>query len=335
MTDRVSEISSRDRRAAEKWVMRMLDEPERNAQGLSNWIAQKPARRDLYLTLMRDVEAAGQAAAHIKLPEPQHRAKSIGLWKAFPVFAAAALLLGLLIASGLFSRSPDPRASQIAAGEGSPSAFTTKVGEVRTEQLSDGSVLILDTDTVVLVTIGPDSRVVELRRGRARFTVAHDKSRPFFVRAGGVETRATGTVFDVTFRDSVSVHLIEGGVEIRVTGRSDTLPQQKLMLRPGQLLAVTHGQNRSVAVISARPSEQQWVNGVKSFDNVAIGDIISEANTYSSTKIELSDPALGEQALFADLDIRNIERVAEAISGFLDLTIDRSRPNRLLLVPKK
>lgn len=335
MTDRGSDITARDRRAAEKWVMRMLDEPERYAQGLSNWIAQKPARRDLYLTLMRDVEAAGQAAADIKLPEPQYRASFTGLWKALPVFAVAALLVGLLIAVGIFSRSPDPSTTQITAKEESPTAFRTKVGEVRTEQLADGSVLILDTDTVALVTIDADSRVVELRRGRARFTVAHDKSRPFFVRAGGVETRATGTVFDVTFRDSVSVHLIEGGVEIRVTGRAGGLPQQKLILRPGQFLAVTHGQYRSVAVISAQPSEQQWVNGVKSFDNVAIGDIISEANTYSSTKIELSEPALGQQALFADLDIRNIERVAEAISGFLDLTIDRSRPNRLLLVPKK
>ena len=77
------------------------------------------------------------------------------------------------------------------------------------------------------------------------------------------------------------------------------------------------------------------MSGVKSFDTVPISDVIAEANSYSETKIELATPALGRREIFADIDIREIERVAQAISAFLDLGIDRSETNKLILTEKK
>ena len=77
------------------------------------------------------------------------------------------------------------------------------------------------------------------------------------------------------------------------------------------------------------------MTGVKSFDNVPISDVIAEANSYSETKIELATPALGGREIFADIDIRDIERVAQAVSNFLQLDIDRSHPNKLILTEKK
>jgi transmembrane sensor len=74
---------------------------------------------------------------------------------------------------------------------------------------------------------------------------------------------------------------------------------------------------------------------VKSFDNVPISDVIAEANSYNETKIELATPALGHREIFADIDIRDIQRVAQALASFLDVTIDRSKPNKLILTEKK
>jgi transmembrane sensor len=141
-------------------------------------------------------------------------------------------------------------------------------------------------------------------------------------------------VFDVLYRNSLAVHLIEGGVEVKMPAPNAGAPKT-FALKPGQIFALSHGQAPQSLVMPARRSDQQWVSGVKSFDNVPIREVIAEANSYSSSKIELSPPSLGDRQIFADIDIRDIERVAEAISGYLDLHIDRSQKSRLLLIPKK
>ena len=39
MTEDHGAITAQDRRAAQKWVLRMLDEPELHAQSLADWIS--------------------------------------------------------------------------------------------------------------------------------------------------------------------------------------------------------------------------------------------------------------------------------------------------------
>jgi transmembrane sensor len=102
--------------------------------------------------------------------------------------------------------------------------------------------------------------------------------------------------------------------------------------QPSHILAYEAGHTPAIALLLAKASEPQWVNGLNSFDNVPISDVIAEANSYSETKIVLATPALGQRKIFADIDISNLERVAQALATFLDLSIDRSQPNRLRLV---
>jgi transmembrane sensor len=281
---------------------------------------------------MNDVQAAGHAGGVLDLSPPRLPAQN-PLWiKSVPVLAAASIL-GLLIAAGILFQTMRTQYPQMAGGV-TPAPFVTKVGEVRTVKLADGSQVVLDTDTAISVAMTADRRDLILKRGRARFIVAHDAARPFFVKAGGMVVRATGTVFDVLFRSNVAVHLIEGGVEVELASQH-TRSARKILLRPGQILAFSHGHEPQTLVIPARRSDEQWVNGVKSFDNVPIREVIAEANSYSDTRIELMPPSLGDREIFADIHIRDIERVAEAISGFLDLDIDRTEKGRLILSPRK
>jgi transmembrane sensor len=136
-------------------------------------------------------------------------------------------------------------------------------------------------------------------------------------------------------RSGARISPIEGSLVIGFTRVARAGQPKNLELRAGQLLIVEAGQEADISVIPAPRSEQQWVGGVKSFDNVPINEVIAEANNYSETKIELATPALGNREIFADIDIRDIERVAQALSAFLDLTIDRSQPNKLILTEKK
>src|SRR3546814_14166765 len=78
--------------------------------------------------------------------------------------------------------------------------LASKSGEIRTVALEDGSRVTLDTDTILHIAYSPTERGLKLERGRARFDVSYDASRPFVVFAGGGSITAHGTVFDVAVR---------------------------------------------------------------------------------------------------------------------------------------
>src|SRR5690606_5608621 len=94
--------------------------------------------------------------------------------------------------------------------------YRTAVGEQAREVLPDGSSVTLNTDTEVHVRYLAGERLVRMVRGEAHFTVAHDVSRPFGVRAGDHIVQAVGTAFNVRLqpRGEVEVMVTDGVVRI-------------------------------------------------------------------------------------------------------------------------
>ena len=97
----------------------------------------------------------------------------------------------------------------------------TAIGQHRAVRLADGSVAALNTDSALDIAYRPARRDLSLRRGEAWFQVAHNRARPFEVRAGRVHVRATGTAFSVRRdADGVTVVVSEGSVLAWVDGAS-------------------------------------------------------------------------------------------------------------------
>ncbi len=347
MTDTAAARAERDEQMAMEWAMTILSDPNAVPDPLaldrlgahqsefSAWVAADPSRKDRYLSIVRAMLEGSKAAARLGMRPPQSKPpiKDHSFTQS-PIVLAASLAFVLLAAAGIWWRSEGPAPSLIAQSE-ARTPIETRIGEVRTERLADGTSVILDTDTLLLVRMTAKERSVEIKRGRARFSVAQDARRPFLVHGGGTDVMSEGGSFDISVRNGVRISPIESILTLAVRRPVPGGQPRSLQLRPGQLLTLEAGQATELSVISAPRSEQQWVTGVKSFDNVPINDVIAEANSYSDTKIELATAALGRREIFADIEIRDIERVARAISAFLDLGIDRSQPHRLILTEKK
>ncbi len=93
--------------------------------------------------------------------------------------------------------------------------YTTAVGEQRAVALPDGSTVLLNTDSEVRVELSRHLRRIELARGEALFSVAHDPARPFEVHALQGVTTAVGTQFDVEIvRSGAAVSVLEGTVTV-------------------------------------------------------------------------------------------------------------------------
>ncbi|NNF99435.1 MAG: DUF4880 domain-containing protein [Desulfobacteraceae bacterium] len=111
--------------------------------------------------------------------------------------------------------------------------FQTATGEQTIVHLKDGSKVALDSETVITAKITRSKRQIELKIGRAIFSVAHDRKRPFVVTAGHVSVRALGTEFKVSKKhaDRISVAVLSGSVQINRTPYYAAVNNVETMIR--------------------------------------------------------------------------------------------------------
>lgn len=323
-------------RAAAAWVLRMDEDPVRHEVGLRRWIGTDQARGDAYNSAYRSFHCAAAAARQIYAPEtirsPSRRSGAnagrrprLVLVSSLSLVVAAAVLLTLNRLD--FLARKDTQAGQV---------YETKVGEVRSVRLADGSRLVIDTATAVRIAFTSTTREVTLVRGRVRFDVARDAARPFIVSASGARITDRGTVFDVENYGVVNVRLISGAVDINLPRATAGSNKPVVHLRPGQQFHFDPAKAGASQAPQPVPiSDLQWVSGMKTFDDVPVADIIAEVNRYSTTKIVLADPTIGSRRVFLDLDIRDSSEVVENLAKYLGLKVDKSNESALILRPQQ
>lgn len=311
------------RREAHRWSMRMHgDDAPAHREAFELWRAAHPRNAAIYEQLERQREQAG-LLAHTRVGQarslPDRRRPN-----AFHArYAVALAVIILTIGFGLWLRGPAPVGGDrhVAASQ-----IASRIGEIRKVALPDGSVVTLDTDSIIQPVFSAGERRIILTHGRARFSVAHDVNRPFVVLAGGGAVIAHGTVFDVRLLEGrVSVTLLSGAVDVRHDPPGDPALRRASVTRlsPGERTSFS----RAGLLAPPRPaptSDSAWTSGMLSFDAARLEDAIAEANRYSLAKIRLSDPATGELRItgaYRASDTAGFARALAASFG-LDVTTD-------------
>jgi transmembrane sensor len=169
--------------------------------------------------------------------------------------------------------------------------YTTAVGEFRRIPLSDGSVLGLNTDSVVRVDMSGTHRVVELQRGEALFTVAHDATRPFDVHSGAVVVRAVGTQFSVRKRDETSADVLVS------EGRISINPPSSSTFGMGSYMKVRNGRISTTLLPANDITDRLWWVTTQrlTVKGATVSEVVAELNRYNVSKIVIQAPGLAEQ----------------------------------------
>lgn len=213
---------------------------------------------------------------------------------------------------------------------GDRAQFASLVGQVRTIRLTDGSHILLDSDSLVALRFDTRRRLIDLRRGRARFDVAHGV-RPFSVTANAVEVTATGTLFDVSLTTSnvVDVHLIRGtvGVARRTTNAATSPPP--IVLHAGQSARLSN--NGRLARSAAQPADTAWPSLRMEFDRARLADVVERANRNSIDTIVVPDKAVADLKVSGTFRVDNAQLLAERLVALFDLDIDRRTPGIIIL----
>jgi transmembrane sensor len=259
------------------------------------------------------------------------------------------------------------RALHALAGE---TLYRTGVGERLAVVLEDGSELTLNTDSRAVIDYGEAARSVILARGQALFEVAHDKTRPFEVRAGGRKITALGTAFDVRLSKArLEVTLIEGRVKVEedaagamneerqaaegeqrparedngvLPGTSHVSHLTSHVLKPGQQLIVA---TAGPALPSAPPAEPvirqadvrrtaSWRNGQVIFENDPLAEAVEEINRYGGRRVVLADQDLADLRVSGIFNIGNTTIFVETLTRYFPLYVAAADQNRIVLAER-
>ncbi|MDC0000319.1 FecR family protein [Porticoccaceae bacterium] len=203
-------------------------------------------------------------------------------------FASAALVMvALMVMINLYPGDPNHR------------AYHTAIGEQRSIDLPDGSVMQLNTASQVKIDFNDSTRTVRLIEGEAHFDVAHNKARPFEVSAGSGLVRAIGTAFTVYLNNQqVEVTVTEGQVEVApkqaqpIEGTADIsnpkVSANQHITYNGNADPV---RNLEQAEITKKLS---WRQGMLLFSGESLEQVVSQVSRYTTNTIIITDPTISD-----------------------------------------
>ncbi len=208
----------------------------------------------------------------------------------------------------------------------------------------DGSIIECPAGTRFTMEMDATSRRVFLDAGEAHFQVAKDPSRPFVVRAQGVDIRAVGTAFAVNLAaGTVEVLVTEGRVVVdQVTETNERSPSGRpaALVQAGEHMVVTVDPSEvdestvsQPQPISSAATAQRlsWRSTRFEFSGAPLSEVIAAINRVSEERdtphFVLRDPDLGHlrlSGLFRPDDTQAVIRILE--NGF-GLSVTRTEDN--------
>lgn len=174
--------------------------------------------------------------------------------------------------------------------------YHTGKGELKSIALTDGSTVLLNTNSTLSVDYSSQQRIISLQ-GEAYFKVAADARRPFEVKTESGRVRALGTAFEVKQLDSdMAVTVYEHSVRVAFV-QGETIDR----LEEGQRITLTQQQIGPIENVNLKQSKA-WQEHLLVFKNQPLQQVITELNRYRSGKVIIVDHNLAEHLVTGVFD---------------------------------
>lgn len=326
MKDRSLDADAQALRWYSRHSLQTLSSLERAA--LERWLAD-PAHRAAWDRIDAPARLLAEGAAASEMLELRSAALAqiaghAGFRLPYLAAIAAALILVLIGTWALLPLSSD--------GMGMPvTRYATRIGEHRSIQIADGSILTLNTGTILEVRMTAERREVRLLKGQALFKVAKDPSRPFDVLVADRRITALGTMFDVRLdtRQRISVLLAEGSVEVaplRLHGLRALVPSlSRERLTPGERLSTTD--SGLVEIVNDDVERDlAWRKGQMIFRDDPLSLAVNEMNRFTTRQLLIDDPRIAALPLSGVFSTDRPDDFIAAITAFYPLKTEGSSP---------
>jgi len=228
----------------------------------------------------------------------------------------------------------------------------TVVGEQKSLNLPDGSVVLLNTNTQVRVEYSPQFRDIRLLQGEAHFTVAKDSEHPFRVYAGSSRIQAVGTAFAVHLKDQdVNVTVTEGKVALAVRALisesaaesgADAMLNDFATLQAGQTTVISGNPQREAHLQAAADSIQtvtlpeierrlSWRQGLLTYNGEPLEQVVAEISRYTNLSIQIEDPSVKAIKIGGQFQVGETEAMLASLEANFALRVTRLDDDRVVL----
>ncbi len=206
-----------------------------------------------------------------------------------------------------------------------PADYATRVGVQQAARLTDGTRLVLDSDSAVDLVFSPEERRIDIRAGRAFFDVGADK-RPFRIVANGVSIRDIGTRFSVE-RDGDAVRVAVWDGEVAVQPGSERSTEQ--MLRAGQ----TGGFAGKFLPVRTVPADISfaWLEHRLFFEQATLGEVVGALRRYHRGWIVIGNARLAAMQVSGGYDTQDVPAAIEDLARLSGATLTRVSDRLLVL----
>jgi transmembrane sensor len=287
-----SEPTPETRQAFERWLRADAQHELawQRAHSLKGIVEQVPPR------LLRDT---------LQTVDEQRRARGQSRRRALKLLSVACIgLFAAWLATPQLLRPPSP-----------DHHASTAVGERRTLQLDDGTVLILNTDSALTARLDGEQRRIVLHRGEIMVSTGADAQapakRPFWVDTPVGSMEALGTRFVVRLdqprsdsrSDSLSdprrarISVQEGAVELHPTAGGATA-----VVNAGESRWL--GRDGTQAAAPLGFADDAWIDGVIVARNLRLADLAAELARYRVGEVDCDER-------IADLPVSGVFHVAD------------------------
>jgi transmembrane sensor len=220
----------------------------------------------------------------------------------------------------------------------------TSIGEQKVVSLADGSVIHLNTDSLVTVDFSDTQRNVNLVRGEAHFEVAHDESRPFIVKAADNTVTAVGTAFNVQINNAHQFELLVTDGKVLVKNQLDNLPiipseeSSHPLESSGELMVA--GQKAVVSQQSIQQltlSNQQvqndlaWQQGMLVFHGEPLAEALQEISRYTSINFTLADEQVKQRRVAGYFKAGDIQGLLFALENNFNIVYSKQDDQTIVL----
>ena len=303
-------MDSRVRDEAAHWFVRLQDAQLSAAerQQFDVWRNEQPQHQyefDVLQGVWNATDVLPKARLQALCDAPAERPKRRAVLRYAVAASGVAVALGLGLFSGL--DHPKPYSAE----------FSTRLGEHRQVALPDGSVMDLNSRSVVAVHYESGRRGVELKQGEAMFSVEHDTHRPFVVVAGAGQVTVTGTRFDVRRDDDQTRVVVESGT-VKVRGPS---PETVVTLTAG---LGTHVDSQGQVAASYAVNAEEltaWRSGKLVFNNALLGEVAREVSRYREHPLRVSTPAVSNLRVTSVFKANDTDALLKALPHILPVAL--------------
>lgn len=199
--------------------------------------------------------------------------------------------------------------------------------------LQDGTDVWLNSQTTFIYpAVFSDKERRVFVEGEAFFDVAKNARNPFIVSSRGIDMKVLGTKFNVHSypgEKEIQTSLIEGSLHVYFSQ-----PDKKgVILKPNEQVIIKNGTMK----IGSIPHYDHflWRDGIYSFENELLIDILKKLELYYDVKIEVKDPSIFKWEYTGKFRQRDgIDEILRMIQRIHKFNIEKNEENNIITLSK-